>query len=65
MFWTGVTTLVYDVYDDRAFPLPVRQVYPTCVLTYDNAAYCLATTDINADVVPTPTYWKAVAAPRP
>ncbi len=60
---TGPTTVAVDVYDDRAFPLPVRQVYPTCVLTFDNAAYCLAVANVNEDVFPVRSYWRAIAAP--
>jgi hypothetical protein len=54
-----------DVYADRAFPFPVRQVYPGCVLTSDHAAYCLAAYNINEPVFPIRTYWKAVPAPEP
>ena len=51
-FRTDRDHVVIDIYQNRDFPLPVRQVYPTCLLTYDNAAYCLTTADINADVFP-------------
>ncbi len=56
-------TLDLTAFDSRTFPLPVRQVYPACVLAHDGAAYCLIAPDINLPVIPTPTYWQAVAAP--
>lgn len=64
-FGQGATVLGLEVFAPGAFPGPVRQVYPTCVLTYDNEAYCLATENVNVDVFPLPAYWKAVAAPQP
>lgn len=52
-------------YEAPALPIPVRQVYPACVLTYDNAAYCLAAYNLNEPVYPARLYWKAVPAPQP